>query len=418
MSRGGRTFRLAGCPGDGNAALELLRAEGYEYREDAFWERAFVSVSEPKALGSSLAAAFGLIYIQDRSSMLPPLMLDPEPGSAVVDLCASPGGKSGIAAMLAGPGGYVLANEPNPKRLATLRRNLTALCSANVGTCSAPGEEISLAEGSFGNIILDPPCSGWGTEEKNPQVTTLWKGDRIDPLIQLQRRLLRRAAGLLAPGGRLMYSTCTTNHDENEAQVRFAMDELGLTLLPLKAPAGVELDDPTDPACAGCMRVVKGESGGQGFFLALMTRDSSYEVPPATDHEPPGRPLTEAEREAMAFCDLTRLPPGDIRVFGETCVMIHEQSALLPLGFRWQGLPLGRIKGGRFHVEPRARVLVPMGPDAKLLDVDEPEPLQRLLSGQGLAVDAKKGFMGLAFRGVPLGWLAVKNGRALWTAKG
>lgn len=409
---------MAGCPGDGGEALALLRAEGFVIEPEAFWDQAFAAVAGPKALGSSLAAAFGLIYIQDRSSMLPPLMLDPGPGSAVADLCASPGGKSGIAAMLSGPQGYVLANEPNPRRLSTLRRNLVSLCSVNVGTCSAPGEEIALAEGSFGNIILDPPCSGWGTEEKNPQVTTLWAGERIDPLIRLQRRLLGRAAALLAPGGRLMYSTCTTNPDENEAQVRYALDELGLILLPLAAPPGVELDDPADPACAGCMRVVKGETGGQGFFLALLCRDASQNIPAAPGCAPPGRALADAEREAMAFCDLTRLPPGEIRVFGETCVMVHEHSALLPSGFRWQGLPLGRIKGGRFHVEPRARILVPMGPGANLLDVDEPEPLLRLLSGQGLPVDAKKGFMGLAFRGAPLGWLAVKNGRALWTAKG
>jgi len=414
-----RTFRLAGCPGDGDAAQALLRAEGFVIEPEPFWDQAFAEVDGPKALGSSLAAAFGLIYIQDRSSMLPPLQLAPEPGATVVDFCASPGGKSGIAAMLAGPGGFVLANEPNPKRLATMRRNFTALCMAGAGTCSMPGEDMALPPGTLDTVILDPPCSGWGTEDKHPRVTSLWTGDRVEPLIRLQKSLLARAAELLAPGGRLMYSTCTTNPEENEAQVRYALDELGLVLAPLDPPEGVALEEPVDPACQGCLRVAKGgNGGGQGFFLALLVNPGTYPAPDVSGHESPGRALTNAERESMAYCDLTRLPPGEIRVFGEICALVHEKSALLPQDFRWQAVPLGRVKAGRFRVEPRARILAPLGGGGAVLDVEEPEPLLRLLSGQGLGVAAKKGFMALSFRSVPLGWLAVKNGRALWTAKG
>lgn len=412
--KGGRSFRPAGDPSEAPAALGLLADEGFRFEPEPFWSMAQRLIAEPRPLGSSLAAAFGLIYVQDRSSMLPPLMLSPAPGSAVLDLCASPGGKSGIAATLTGPAGFVLANEPNPKRLATLCRNLLRSAAANAATCSWPGEEFPGPGGVWPQILLDPPCSGWGAEDKHPKVKKLWRGDKIEPLIRLQRKLLAQAAALLAPGGRLMYSTCTTNPDENEAQVSHALDHLGLELLPLSPPPGVDLAETFLP---GCLCVAGGDNRGQGFFLALMSRPGGPEHEPPDGHEPPGLALTRAEREAMDFCDLSRLPSGEIRKFGEIAALVPEKSALLPPGLNWRAFPLGRLKSGRFFVEPRARMLVPPGPDAPALDVDETGTLQRLLSGQGVEVPSAKGFMGLRYRGAALGWLAVKNGRALWTAR-
>jgi 16S rRNA (cytosine1407-C5)-methyltransferase len=417
MASARRTFRVTG-PQAAGPALELLAAEGYEYEQEPFWNGAYALTREPRPLGSSLAAAFGLIYIQDRSSMLPPLMLNPHPGADVLDFCASPGGKTGIAAMLAGRGGFVLANEPQPRRLATLRRNLAAADAANIGSCGYPGEDLPLQSGAWRNLLLDPPCSGWGTEEKHPRVKTLWTGDKIEPLVKLQRRLLTRAAGLLAPGGRLMYSTCTTNPDENEAQVRFAREELGLELVPLSPPPGISLDEPADPVASGCMRVTGGENSGQGFFLALFTRSGTSEA--AADgfeeNEMPGREPTNAELESMSYCDLSSLPPGQIRVFSETAHLVHEHApALLPPGFKWRAYALGRFKKSRFHVEPRARRLCPV--NGETVDVDDAGGLTRLISGQGLKIDKKTGYAGLAFRGAPLGWLTVKNGRALWTPR-
>ena len=412
-----RTFRVTGLQA-AEAALELLAAEGYEYEQEVFWEGAYVLTREPRPLGSSLAAAFGLIYIQDRSSMLPPLMLNPHPGADVLDFCASPGGKTGIAAILAGDGGFVLANEPQPRRLATLRRNLAAADAANIGSCGYPGEGLPLLSGTWRNLLLDPPCSGWGTEEKHPKVRTLWTGDKIEPLVKLQRRLLSKAATLLSPGGRLMYSTCTTNPDENEAQVRFAREELGLELVPLSPPQGISVDEPADPVASGCMRVTGGESGGQGFFLALFAKSGKAAASAEAFEEAamPGRAPTNAELDSMSFCDLSRLPPGSIRVFSETAHLVHEHApALLAPGFKWRAYALGRFKKSRFHVEPRARRLNPV--NGETIDVDDTAVLDKLISGQGLKIQKNKGYAGLAFRGAPLGWLTVKNGRALWTPR-
>ena len=269
----GRSFRLV-CPACRIPQVEeLLRAQGYEFEPEPFspWCRRLLA--EPRPLGASLAAFFGYIYIQDRSSMLPPLALAPAEGAAVLDMCASPGSKTGFLAQLVGPGGFVLGNEPSRARLATLRANLHACNWPHAATCSYEGQTLPLTPESWDWILLDPPCSGWGTVEKNPQVLTLWQGDKVKTLVGLQQMLLAHAARLLRPGGRLVYSTCTTNDEENEAQVRYAEEELGLRRLPLTPFDGFVWEN--RPGGEGTLRVDGEKSGAQGFYVALFTRDTA-----------------------------------------------------------------------------------------------------------------------------------------------
>lgn len=136
----GRSFRLV-CPPEQMPQVEsLLRAQGYEFEPEPFSPFCRRLLCEPRPLGSSLAAFFGYIYIQDRSSMLPPLALAPRQGEAVLDMCASPGSKTGFLGQLTGPDGFVLGNELSRARLATLRANLHACNLPHVGTCSFEGQ--------------------------------------------------------------------------------------------------------------------------------------------------------------------------------------------------------------------------------------------------------------------------------------
>lgn len=207
--------------------------------------------------------------------MLPPLALAPEKGAAVLDMCASPGSKTGFLAQLVGPGGFVLANEVSHSRLFTLRQNLRVCNFLQAGTCSYEGQNIPLAPGSLRYIQLDPPCSGWGTAVKNPKVMALWHDDKVKPLIGLQRLLLRRAAGLLAPGGVVVYSTCTTNSGENERQVEYAEACLGLTREPLAPFPGFYWDD--REGSEGTLRVDGERSGSQGFYVARLRKTGEPE---------------------------------------------------------------------------------------------------------------------------------------------
>lgn len=269
-----RSFRLVCAPDTAAGVESLLEAEGFAFSPEPFHPLARRLVHEPFPLGSSLAAAFGYIYIQDRSSMLPPLVLAPKKGDAVLDMCASPGSKTGMLGQMTGPEGFVLGNEPSRNRLATLRRNLQTLNLIHCATCSYSGEALPFASGSWSAIQLDPPCSGWGTADKHPGVMALWQGEKVEPLILLQRKLLGEAERLLAPGGRLVYSTCTTNTRENEEQLAFAVDELGLDFVPVEAPPGFQFADLSLPRFAGALKVENGPDG-QGFFVALLQKKAN-----------------------------------------------------------------------------------------------------------------------------------------------
>ena len=411
-----RSFRLV-CRADHCALVEeLLREQGFVFEAEAFSPLARRLVYEPFPLGASLAARFGYIYIQDRSSMLPPLALAPAEGAGVLDLCASPGSKTGLLAQLVGQRGCVLGNEPNPKRLATLRHNLLQLNLPQVVSSSVAGEKLPLPDASWRYILLDPPCSAWGTSEKHPKVTQIWKEDKLRPLVHLQRRLLREASRLLAPGGRLVYSTCTTNPEENEEQLAFAQDELGLELVPLAPFAGFSFAAPARGA-EGSLLVDGQASGAQGFFVALLGKAAD-----AGAAVRPGPPLLPDGADYLP-CDLldqdTRrlLPPGKLLLRNNQVFFMPRAALdLIAPGLRWQGCVLGTYHKGRLRLAPRLHFLLPPQAGQGSINLDELAPIEDLLAGRSLECAAGGKESLLYWRGLPLARLRVRGTRAIWSA--
>lgn len=415
-----RSFRIVAHGEDVVRVRELLAAQGFRCEPEPFSPLAWRVMEEPFPLGRSLAAFFGFIYIQDRSSMLPPLALAPAAGAAVLDMCASPGSKTGLLAQLIGPQGLVLGNEPTRTRLNTLRRNLQVLNLHQTVTCSWSGEELPLPDGDpvrgFDWIQLDPPCSGWGTTDKNPQIMDVWHGDKVKPLISLQRRLLRKAERLLRPGGRVVFSTCTTNVEENEAQVRFVLDETDLQLTPLAQPAGFVFAEPHLPGCDGVLRVDEA-SDGQGFFLAAFTKSGTPE--PRMNLEEPStaaRQTVPAALLAEAGLDPAHFAAGEVAVFADSVHFLPQLALdMLPASLRWQGSPLGKVSGGRPLFSPRLRGFD--AADFSSLVLDTPADVERLLQGQSLNTDLKGKEASLYWQELHLGRVRLKNGRALWAEK-
>lgn len=417
-----RFFRMVCAPDETEQVAALLRAEGFDFAPEGISPWAFRLLAEPRPLGSSLAAFFGLIYIQDRSSMLPPLALNPPPGATVLDMCASPGSKTGLLAQLVGRGGLVVGNEPNPVRLGTLRRNLEIANLLQTVTSKSAGEELKLGSGRWPYILLDPPCSGWGTVERHPKVMKLWKGDKIKPLLNIQRDLLRRAAQFLQPGGRLVYSTCTTNSAENEDQAAWACEALGLHPEAFAWPdraAGQE-------TLVTSLHIAGGEGEGQGFFVAMFGKNEKSSAPPPAAPDESGKQeawwagyrerLVPRELLSSACLDADRLPPGEAAVFGDSLIFMPAGVAgLLPAQVNWRGFPLGKFSGGTARPSPRLRALMRPAAHCPALDAEEPEIIRRLLSGNSLSLEVPGREAGLYFQGLPLGLLRVRNGRAMWS---
>lgn len=418
MADEARSFRLTGAASEWPLIEALLRAEGFEFETEPFFDGAKRLLDEPFPLGRSLAARFGRIYIQDRSSMLPPLALSPRCGQRVLDMCAAPGSKTGLLASLVGPQGAVLACEPG-ERMGTLRANLRKTGCVNAGTVRSLAQDLPLEPETWSHIQLDPPCSGWGTESRNPGVRDQWTPERLAPLKALQRRLLAKAADLLAPGGRLVYSTCTTNPEENESQVVYAADELGLEPETLSQPEGFVFAEPRE-GLSGVLCVAE-ESIGQGFFVASLRKPGGMTEPEDVRPEKVKAELRLDGISGGAVLDYSNLPAGaSVEHDGRVFWVPTKLGGLLPQDVKWQGCRLGRIggKGDRKKFKPDAGLwaALSLSPSTHAVDADI-EDLTRLLSGQGLPAGKGAGSCGLYWEGLRLGWLSRKGNRLLWQEK-
>jgi len=167
--------------------------------------------------------AEGLWCVQDRSAQAIAPLLDPRPGQRILDACAAPGGKSTHLAELIGDRGEVWALDRSEARLRRLDRNAERLGLTSIRSLALDATALAEAKprwrGSFDRLLLDAPCSGLGTLARHPDARWRITPDAIDGLVTLQRQLLEALLPLLAPGGRLVYATCTVEPRENGALI-------------------------------------------------------------------------------------------------------------------------------------------------------------------------------------------------------
>jgi 16S rRNA (cytosine967-C5)-methyltransferase len=215
------------------------------------------------AHGSELFAA-GHFMPQSRAAQAVARILDPQPGDRVLDLCAAPGGK---ATHLAALGARVTAVEKDATRAEGLRATAARL-GADVEVVCADARAV---DGSYDRVLVDPPCTDLGTLALRPDAR--WRKQPADPgrLAVLQREILEAGAGALAPGGTLVYSTCTISPAENEEQLsRFLADHPELALDPDR-PSDLPVWD--HPSVAGTTQTLPHRDGTDGFFIARIRRD-------------------------------------------------------------------------------------------------------------------------------------------------
>ncbi|WP_127079721.1 RsmB/NOP family class I SAM-dependent RNA methyltransferase [Rhodomicrobium lacus] len=211
--------------------------------------------------------AEGAWWVQDAAAAIPALLLGDIAGKRVADLCAAPGGKT---AQLAAAGAQVTAVDISAARLRRLGENAARLglsvevVKANVGEWQ-PRDR-------FDAILLDAPCSATGTIRRNPDIAYLKTAEDIAALARVQKRLLAHALTLLAPGGTLVFATCSLEPEEGEAQIAALLaDRADVRLLPIDA-AAFNLP-PEAVAPKGCLRTLPFHAGGMdGFFAARLTR--------------------------------------------------------------------------------------------------------------------------------------------------
>ena len=223
---------------------------------------------------SSKAASTGRMVIQDEGSQLVASLVAPQPGERVLDLCAAPGIKAGqVAGALAS--GMLVAADVSYRRLQTMRTLLPKMIPGAVRAYAVrldADKELPLAR-VFDRILVDAPCSGTGTLARNPEIKWRLKPEDLVRLPALQASILRNAVAVLAPGGRLVYATCSLEPEENEEVVEKVLREnSGYRLLSAeelldKFPALHRFLDPV-----GYFRTRPDVHDMDGFFAAVIVR--------------------------------------------------------------------------------------------------------------------------------------------------
>ena len=357
----------------------------------------------------------GLYYLQEPSAMLPAATLPVRPGDRVLDLCAAPGGKSTqLLCRLRGEG-LLVSNDISPSRAKALLKNLELFGGRNyVITTEAPHKLKERFAGFFTKILVDAPCSGEGMFHKEPQIVRNWEQYGNAYYAALQKEILEHAAAMLAPGGQLLYSTCTFAPLEDEQSIQNFLDgHPDFHLVPIPMLDGFDHGHPEwieggDKSLENCVRLWPHRVRGEGHFAALLERDGAQSVinlPREKAFVP--EPISRWWKENISTPLERILPEGDgIRMQGEYAVAeLLPQERLKGLRILRSGLLLGTLKKDRFEPSQALAMALQMSDAVHALDLTaDSDMAMRYLKGETLSGDFGKDWFLVGVDGHPLGW--------------
>lgn len=227
--------------------------------------------------GATVEHSLGHYYVQDLSSMMPPIALAPQPGETVLDIAAAPGSKTTQMAEMMANTGTIVANDVSRERIAALVGNLERLGVTNVVVTLRDGRSASFGL-EFDRVLVDAPCTGEGVVRKNPCGFRAPTERDHRSFAGLQKAILRNAYRHLRRGGLLVYSTCTFNPLENEGVIHFAIENLGAEVLSFSLPIphaqGVEEWNGRafHPDVKRCARIYPHMVDTGGMFVGLLRK--------------------------------------------------------------------------------------------------------------------------------------------------
>jgi 16S rRNA (cytosine967-C5)-methyltransferase len=248
-------------------AVAALAADGVETQPARFAPDGLVVAS-----GNPVRRpADGAVIVQDEASQLIPLVVDAQPGERVLDLCASPGGKTTAMAAEVGSGGAIVAGDVRPRRLALLQETIRTTGAANVAVVRVPASGPLPFAPRFDRVLVDAPCSGLGTVRRDPDIKWRRQPGDLAGLARDQVALLTRAADVVRRGGRLIYATCSSEPEENDAVVdAFLASRPEFDVVDLRSDANTAVAPFID--ARGVFRTSPADHGLEAFFAAALTR--------------------------------------------------------------------------------------------------------------------------------------------------
>src|SRR6202030_2386779 len=276
-----RTLNLSGALHDPARREEVFadfKKAGLHVESGHLLSAAFASSGGSPARTESFRR--GSISIQDEASQAIPLLLGVQPGDVVLDLCAAPGGKTPPLVRAAGRSGLVVAADRHAHRLRAMRNQFERLGLEGVQVVELDAASELPFGRQFDRILVDAPCSGTGTLSRHPEIRWRLRPEQLSEFHQLQVGILASAIKQLAPGGRLVYSTCSMEREENEDVVaevlagassikRVSQDAVAKSLAPNLVPK-IEPEDLVD--ANGQFRTSPAAQHTDGFFAAIVEK--------------------------------------------------------------------------------------------------------------------------------------------------
>ncbi len=298
----------------------------------------------------------GLYYLQEPSAMTPAMLLPVEPGDRVLDLCGAPGGKSTeLGVKLAGKG-VLISNDISNSRAKALLKNLELWGISNICVTSETPDKLADVFGPwFDKILIDAPCSGEGMFRKDDDMVKSYEERGPEYYSEIQKEITDQAVRMLAPGGLLLYSTCTFSRCEDEEIICHILEnhqEMELIRLPLfeGASGGIGLD--------GCIRLFPHKIKGEGHFISLLRKNGGGAERTAAGSRERSRTEPQGKKGPALPTELTDFLALMNREFDDSRIMIKNDSVYyLPenfvpakeLRYLRTGLLLGELKNKRFE---------------------------------------------------------------------
>jgi NOL1/NOP2/sun family putative RNA methylase len=407
------SFRINTLKAERKEILALLK--DLKLKSLPFYDDGFCLVRK-YPIGNHITHNLGLIYAQETASMIPPILLEPQPGDVILDLCAAPGSKATQIAQMMKNKGLLVLNEPNRKRTQSLIHNIKRCGVLNEVVINLRGEKIDrVLPEYFDRILIDAPCSAEGTIRKSKAVLYHWGLKNIVRMARIQKGLVVSGFRALQSGGIMVYSTCTIAPEENEGVIAYLLQKfpeaevLPVTLHNFKTRPGITKwqGETFDKRVKNCLRILPQDNNTAPFFIAQITKRGIYK------HRPPYIGKIEFEGAITEhFCRRFGIGPDRFKGYsifqskGTSFITTPEVYSFRGVNATRKGLEFGKIYNQ--EVKPDNDFVQIFGKQAKenAYEIEEWQ-LPKFLKGEIIKIHARskpnKGFIIVTYKNLPIG---------------
>ncbi len=298
----------------------------------------------------------GAYYVQESSSMflhhvLREILRGARNDLRVLDLCAAPGGKSTLVRSVLPAESLLVSNEPIRGRYQVLQENVMKWGYDRHEVTNLYPRDFRKRKELYDIIITDVPCSGEGMFRKDEGAIAEWSLQKVEQCQRLQREIVSDAWECLAPGGLLIYSTCTFNTLENEENIKWILENFDAEVLPVHTEAEWNIQGSILPDfIAPIYRFIPGLTRGEGLFMAVLRKGGKASPHPSLFTLPPSLFTLHSSLFTQEIDYLTAL-----RYLRREAIVLPPDAPLGIVTVSYQGIPLGQCK----NIGSRANNLYP-----------------------------------------------------------